>query len=668
MLPRRPGFLLFNFISCRSLPLLRRFFYSSTRKTTRLTKQECLLHLQNCKSMKELKQIQSQMLMAGLHQNRDALNKVMVFSTDPDSGNLRYAERIFNYVQEPYLFLYNLMIKAFAKKDNFRKAVLLFAKLREDGLSPDNFTYPFVLKAIGCLREVTEGRKVHGFIVKTGLEFDSYVRNSLMDMYVEMGCIETLQQLFEEMTERDVITWNVLISSYVRSGRFKNALSVFRRMSRETSARPDEATVVSTLSACVALGYLDLGKEIHGYISKELEFSTIISNALLDMYAKCGCLTLAHRIFDEMPIKNVISWTSMVSGYVNCGQLDDARNLFERIPKRDVVLWTAMINGYVQFNRFDEALALFREMQIKRVKPDRFTLVALLTGCAQLGALEQGNWIHGHIEENMIRIDAVLGTALIDMYAKCGCIEKSLEIFSSVKERDNASWTAIICGLAMNGRTSKALELFEEMKSAGAKPDDITFIGVLSACSHGGLVKEGHFYFDSMRKDHQIEPKTEHYGCLVDLFGRAGLLDEAEKLIETIPNDKIEITVPLWGALLSACRIHGNVGMGERVAKRLVEVESCNSGVHTLLANIYAAADRWEDVTKARRRMKDLGVKKVPGCSSIEINGIIVHEFLVGDTSHPEMREIYSTLTDLAKPLLVLEENVIDGEDMIPLL
>ncbi|XP_042478486.1 pentatricopeptide repeat-containing protein At1g31430-like [Macadamia integrifolia] len=661
----RSSFLLFNFISHRSLSRPHLFFSSSTRKTTRLTKQECLLYLLNCKSMKDLKQIQSQMFRAGFHQNRDALNKLMVFCTDPDSGNLQYAERIFNYILEPSLFLYNLIIKAFAKKGNFKKAVLLFSGLRENGLSPDNFTYPFVLKAIGCLREFIEGRKVHGFIVKTGLEFDSFVRNSLMDMYFELGYTETLQQLFEEMTERDVVTWNVLISGYVRSGRFENALFLFRRMNWETSDRPDQATVVSTLSACVALGYLELGKEIHGYICKELEFSTIIGNALVDMYSKCGSLSLARRIFDEMPITNVITWTSMASGYVNCGQLDDARDLFERVPTRDVVLWTAMMNGYVQFNRFDEALALFREMQIKRVKPDRFTLVALLTGCAQSGALEQGKWIHGHIEENMIRIDAVLGTALIDMYAKCGCIEKSLEIFESVKERDNASWTAIICGLAMNGLTSKALELFSEMKSAGAKPDAITFIGVLSACSHGGLVEEGRCYFDSMRKEHQMEPKTEHYGCMVDLFGRAGLLDEAEKLIETIPNDKFEITVPLWGALLSACRIHGKVGRGECVAKRLVGVESSNSGVHTLLANMYAAADRWEDVTKVRRKMKELGVKKVPGCSSIEVNGI-VHEFLVGDKSHPEMSEIYSMLTDLAKPLSGLEENVIERENMIP--
>lgn len=264
---------------------------------------------------------------------------------------------------------------------------------------------------------------------------------------------------------------------------------------------------------------LELGKEIHGYVANELGFTTVIGNALLDMYAKCGCLSVARQIFDEMHTKNVICWTSMVSGYVNCGELDEARKLFEKSPTRDIVLWTAMINGYVQFNRFDEAVALFREMQIRRVKPDKFTVVALLTGCAQLGALEQGKWIHGYIDENRISVDTVVGTSLIEMYAKCGCVEKSLDIFYELKEKDTASWTSIICALAMNGKTSKALELFLEMKQAGATPDDITFIGVLSACGHGGLVEEGRQFFNSMTKQYEIEPKLEHYGCLIDLLG-----------------------------------------------------------------------------------------------------------------------------------------------------
>ncbi|XP_075651527.1 pentatricopeptide repeat-containing protein At1g31430-like isoform X3 [Castanea sativa] len=596
MLFRHNNIGLFCFISRQFLS--KPHFFSSISSSPRLSKTSCIQYLKNCKSMTHLKQIQTQIFRVGLHQDHDTLNKLMVFCTDPSLGNLHYAEKIFNYIQNPSLFIYNVLIKAFAKKGSFKKSIWVFGQLRKHGLWPDNFTYPYVFKAIGC---------------------------------IELGKVENFKKLFDEMSERDRVSWNVLISGYVRRRRFEDAVNVFWQMQRESNEKPDEATVVSTLSACTAL--------------KNLE--------------------LARQIFDEMHTKNVICWTSMVSGYVNCGELDEARELFEKSPTRDIVLWTAMINGYVQFNCFDEAVALFREMQIRRVKPDKFTVVALLTGCAQLGALEQGKWIHGYIDENRISVDTVVGTSLIEMYAKCGCVEKSLDIFCELKEKDTASWTSIICGLAMNGKTSKALELFLEMKQAGASPDDITFIGVLSACGHGGLVKEGRQFFNSMTKQYEIEPKLEHYGCLIDLLGRAGKLDEAEKLIEEVPKENNEIVVPLYGSLLSACRIHGDVEMGERVAERLVKIESSDSSIHTLLANIYASADRWEDVTKVRRKMKDLGVKKVPGCSSIEVNGI-VHEFVVGDPSHSEMREIYSMIDRMARPLLDSEESEIEREILVP--
>ncbi|KAG7989121.1 hypothetical protein I3843_03G221400 [Carya illinoinensis] len=654
---------LFRFISRHDLSKSR--FLSTSSHGIGVTKKSCIQYLQNCKSVSLLKQILTQIFGVGLHHNKDILNKLMVFCTDPSLGNLIYAEKIFNYAQEPSLFMYNVLIKAFAKKGNFRKAIWLFGQLRNDGLWPDNFTYPFVFKAIGGLGEASEGFKIHGFVVKTGLEFDTYVGNSLIDMYAELGRIENFNQLFEEMLVRDAVSWNVMISGYVRCRRFEDAVNVFQRMRRESNVKPDEATVVSTLSACTALKILELGKEIHDYIGKELEVTIIISNALLDMYAKCGCLSVARQIFDDMPKKNVICWTSMVSGYINCGQLDEARELFERSPVRDIVLWTSMINGYVQFNCFDEAMTLFQEMQIRRVKPDKYTVVSILTGCAQVGALEQGKWIHEYIDENRIMVDAVVGTALIEMYAKCGCVEKSLELFYELKEKDTASWTSIICGLAMNGKTSKALELFSEMKKAGAKPDDITFVGVLSACSHGGLVEAGRHFFISMTKVYKIKPKLEHYGCLIDLLGRAGKLDEAEELIEKAPKENNELMLPLCGSLLSACRVYGNVEMAERTAERLVKIESSDSSIHTLLANIYASADRWEDVTKVRRKMKDLGVKKVPGCSLIEINGI-VHEFVVGDPCHPEAKDIYSVLDRLARPLLGSEESEMERENLVP--
>ncbi|KAK2452164.1 pentatricopeptide repeat-containing protein, mitochondrial [Trifolium repens] len=578
----------------------------------------CISLLKCCKSMRQLKQIQTLLFSNGLQQDRDTLNKLMAVSIQ----DFHYALRIFNHTQYPSLFIYNLIIKAFVKKGSFTRAISVFNQLREDGLWPDNYTYPYVLKAIGCMGDLAQGEKVHAFVIKTGLEFDAYVCNSMMDMYADLGRLSCLKQLFDEMHDRDNVSWNIMISGCVRCRRFQEAVEVFQRMRMESTEKPNEATVVSTLTACAALRNVEVGKEIHSYIAKELEITTIMGNALLDMYCKCGYVSVARGIFDGMTVKNVNCWTSMVTGYVNCGQLDQARDLFDKSPTRDVVLWTAMINGYVQFNCFDEAIALFGEMQARGVKPDKFIVVALLTCCAQLGTLEHGRWIHDYVRENRIVVDAVVGTSLIEMYAKCGCIEKSLEVFNGLKEKDTASWTSIICGMAMNCKTNKALELFEEMKTFGAKPDDVTFIVLLNACSHAGLVEEGRKLFHSMSCIYGIGPNLEHYGCFIDLLGRAGLLHEAEELIKKLPDPKNETTVAIYGSLLSACRTYGNTDMGERIATTLAKVKSSDSSPHSLLASIYASADRWEDASNTRSKMKDLHIKKVPASSAIEVVGI----------------------------------------------
>ncbi|XP_011629221.1 pentatricopeptide repeat-containing protein At1g31430 [Amborella trichopoda] len=631
-----------------------------SKAITRLTKQACVALLENCKSMKELKQIHCQLYRIGLDQNKDIVNKLMA----SNSRDLPYAEKIFCQIKNPHLFIYNIMVRSFAKHGNFKKIMFLYHQMREEGIFPDNFTYPFVLKAMGYLQAFVEGEKAHVSIIKRGFEFECYVRNSLVEMYSSLKCIDKARILFDETPKRDVISWNVMLSCYVKTGSFSEAANLFRLMEQD-HIEPDEATLVTVISACVYLRNLDLGKNIHSYMEhdEKLRHSISLSNALIDMYSKCGCITAARVLFDGMREKTVISWTAMIHGYVNCGDLDNARMLFDRIQERDTVLWTAMINGYARFSRFNEALELFQAMQISKLKPDKFTIVTILTVCAHLGALEQGKWIHNYIKENQVGIDAFVGTALVDMYAKCGSIEESFEAFLSIQNKDTAAWTAMICALAMHGQTSRALDLFSEMRDRGTRPDDITFIGILSACSRGGLVEEGKKLFALMEREYGIEPKVEHYGCMVDLLGRADLLVEAQALIEKMP---IASDTPLWGALLSACRIHGNVEMGEWIEKLMPEIECHNSGLHTLVANIYAAVNRWDDVNKVRREMKDLGIKKVPGCSSIEVNGV-VHEFIVGDTSHPQMRYIYSLLDAMVGSLEKKAEQRNEREDLIKL-
>ncbi|KAL8268639.1 hypothetical protein R6Q59_002437 [Mikania micrantha] len=333
--------------------------------------------------MNQLKQIQTQVFVLGLAQNVDVVQKIMAFLADPSVGNLCSAQRYFERIETPSLFAYNVMIKAYTKSGGFGKAICLFDKMRLDGIRADDYTYPFVFKSIGCLREVLIGKKIHGFVVKSGDAFDCYVCNSMIDMYGELVRNEDAHKVFDEMPKRDIVSWNVLIAGYVKCKKFEDAIGVYLQMRDDKRVKPNEATVVSTLSACIALKILELGKEIHHYIRNEIGFTTIIGNSLLDMYSKCGCLDVAREIFDGLPTKNVKCWTTMVAGYVNCGQLEDARQLFDTSPVKDIVLWTAMINGYVQFNQVDDALDLFQQMQVSKIKPDKFTVVALLTAAGK---------------------------------------------------------------------------------------------------------------------------------------------------------------------------------------------------------------------------------------------------------------------------------------------
>ncbi|RZC59478.1 hypothetical protein C5167_006784 [Papaver somniferum] len=315
--------------------------------------------------------------------------------------------------------------------------------------------------------------------------------------------------------------------------------------------------------------------------------------------------------------------------------------------QRNVVSWTAMIMGYVKQKKYSEGLALFHRMQIEGVEINEFTLVNVLSACAHLGAFEMGKWVHGYIHKNGVFLNPTLATALIDMYMKCGYVDKASQVFDKLTERSVSTWNSIIGGLAMHGYGESALERFKKMLRTGKKPDHITFIGVLSACTHSGMVEKGQEHFNSMTRDFEIEPHIKHYGCLVDLLGRAGYLEEAYEIMKNMP---IKRNGVLWGTLLNACSAHGDVELAEIAMERLIELEPFNDGNYVIMSNLYASKGQWEEVIKMRRFMKDRGILKTPGCSWIEVNNVI-HEFVVGDGRHPRSEEIYSMLDDVAEKL-----------------
>lgn len=539
------------------------------------------------------------------------------------------------------------MIKGYSRINCPNDAVSMYKEMLEKNVKPDNYTFPFLLKGYTSDVALQCGKLLHAHVCKFGFDSNLFVQNALMCMYSLSGEMDIARGVFDTSLKTDVVTWNVMISGYNKSKLFDESRKLFNAMGKK-GVLPTSVTLVSVLSACSKLKDLDTGKRAHQYIiGGKVDHSLILENTLIDMYAACGAMDVALRIFGSMKKRDFISWTAIVKGFVNSGQIDLAREYFDQMPERDSVSWTAMIDGYLRYNKFKEVLILFREMQTEKVKPDEFTMVSVLTACAQLGALEAGEWVKAYIDKNQVKNDIYVANALIDMYFKCGNAEKAVVVFEKMARRDKFSWTAMIVGFAINGQGKEALQMFYDMLRASIAPDGVTYIGVLCACTHTGMINEGRNFFSSMTLDHGIEPSVAHYGCMVDLLGRAGHLTEAHDVIKKMPMEPNSI---VWGSLLGACRVHKNVEMAELTAKQLLQLEPGNGAVYVLLCNIYAVCSKWENLREVRKMMMDRGIKKTPGCSLIEMNGT-VHEFVAGDQSHPQSKEIYSKLEEMMEDL-----------------
>eukprot|EP01018_Ginkgo_biloba_P022310 Gb_32475 [translate_table: standard] len=460
---------------------------------------------------------------------------------------------------------------------------------------------------------IKELKQLHAHIFRSGLENKIGLWTKLVSMYAMCGSMENSRRVFDRIYHRDVFLWNSMIREYARNGPCEEALALYYQMQR-AGVKPDKFTFPFVLNACAGLSSLQEGMEIHGHIVKlEFDLDVYVGAALIHMYAECRKIEYARQVFDKM-------------------------------SRRDVASWNAMIAGYVHNGHANEALVLFQEMQLEDMTPNLVTVVSVLPACAQLAALQEGMRIHDFITRSGFGSDVSVGNALIDMYAKCGSIVIARQMFDKMSKRTVVSWNTMIAGYGMHGHGEDAVALFSQMQRIGMKPNHITFIGILSACSHAGLVDKGWQYFDCMIQDYCITPRLKHYACMVDLLGRAGCLEEAENFIKRMP---IEPSADVWGALLGACRIHCNIELGERVAEHLFPLVSENDGYYVLLSNIYAAAGRWDDVTKVRAMIKDRGLKKTPGCSLIEINNKI-HAFFVGQKLHPQSENIFATLDTLA--------------------
>ncbi|XP_020244491.1 pentatricopeptide repeat-containing protein At2g22410, mitochondrial [Asparagus officinalis] len=598
---------------------------------------------QECTNFNHLKQIQAQMVLSGIFSDTFAANRLLAFCALSDSPNLPYGNLILNQIENPNVFSWNLAIRGFADSSDPKQSVYLYREMLCSNGRPDNYTFTFLFKACAKNWDMRTGVVAFGQAVELGMSSDVFVINAAIHCFASCGALDGARKLFDESCVRDLVSWNTMINAYVQRGRPREALDIFHRMMVE-KVRADEVTMIGIIACCTQLQDLDLGRRIHRYIQdKDIKGTVPLTNALMDMYVKCGSLQPAQALFDGMSQRTVVSWTTMIMGYAKFGLLKDARRVFDEMPQRDVVPWNALMAGYVQCRRGKEAFSLFQEMQGSLIKPNEVTMISILSACSQLGALEMGMWIHRYIEKQKFQLDITLGTALVDMYAKCGNIKESLRIFNEMTERNTLTWTSIICGLSGHGHGKDAIKHFKRMIEIGLEPDEVTFLGVLSACCHAGLVDDGRVFFSQMSSKYRLQPKQKHYSCMVDLFGRAGLLQEAEELISSMPMEPDSV---VWGALFFACRIHGNVALGERAALKLIELDPKDSGIYVLLANMYTEANMRDEADKVRMRMKEMGMEKTPGCSSIEVNGV-VYEFMARDKSHSEHKEIYGCLMQM---------------------
>ncbi|XP_021770005.1 pentatricopeptide repeat-containing protein At5g48910-like [Chenopodium quinoa] len=542
---------------------------------------------------------------------------------------------------------------------------------------PTNLTLspPPNFPEISNCKAIKHFKQIHAKLIKTSQIHDPLISAELLRCSAfALKNLDYARLLFYRMNHPNPFSYNTIIRAIVDlQDNPIEALSIFTLMLRDDSLSPNKFTFPSVLKACGKLRNLIVGKQVHAQLIKlGLEDDEFVVSNLLRMYVMCGIMDDAQLLFfnrgllDDYSVNSnkfldnngvskrrqegdVVLWNVMVDGYIKLGDMEAARQLFDKMPRRSVVSWNGMIAGYAQRGWFRDAIGVFREMQMvdENVKPNYVTLVSILPAISHLGALELGKWIHLYAERSGFEIGDVLGSALIDMYSKCGSVDKALQVFESLPKKSTITWNAVINGLAIHGRATESIHYFSMMLGMGIKPSDVTYIGVLTACSHGGKVNEGKMFFDHMIRVAGFKPRIEHYGCMVDLLGRNGLLKEAENFICDMP---MKPDAVIWKALLGACKMHGDIEMGRRVAKHLMEIAPDDSGSYVALSNMYASLGDWDGVAHVRLLMKDRDVRKDPGCSWIELDGVI-HEFLVEDDSHPCAKEIHLMLEEISNKL-----------------
>ncbi|KAK9078359.1 hypothetical protein SSX86_002416 [Deinandra increscens subsp. villosa] len=578
--------------------------------------------------------------------------------------------------------VWNSMLRANVTNGYSREALGVYSRMRDFGVSPDEFTFPLIVRACAMIGDRNLCFLVHCHVLIAGFEGNIHVANELLAAYGKLEEMGVARQVFDEMSVRNYISWNTmvsgfafncdcdraletfktmeldgwepnsvtwtsLLSSFSRCGHYWETLRLYNVMrSKGVKVKPTAESLAVVVSACNDPDLLNKVEEIHGYVATAgFEDYLFVKNSLLCAYGRYGVLEAAKKLFSEIQNKSLVSWNALISSYAQVGLCDEAFSTFLNLKNSgnnlvpNVISWSAVISGFASNGRPDESLKLFRKMQLAKVSPNVITISTVLSVCADLSTSVFGKEIHAYIIRNLMNANLLVVNGLINMYAKCGSLKEGYITFNSIKVKDLCSWNTMIKGYGMHGFGKNALKIFKQMISEGYTPDGVTFVSLLSACSHAGLVNEGRKIFNQMKPEFGIEPGLEHYSCMVDLLGRAGLFQEASEVAKKMP---LEPNVCVWGALLNSSRMHKNTNCvtswDESSGSKILELSS-ETGNYMLLSNIYAQSGRWEDSAKVRMSARARGLTKTPGQSWIELNKR-VHMFTAGEFVESEIEEV----------------------------
>ncbi|WVY96481.1 hypothetical protein V8G54_028632 [Vigna mungo] len=622
----------------------------------------------------------------------DIVATTTLLSAYSAAGNIKLAHQLFNATPLTIrdTVSYNAMITAFSHSHDGHAALQLFIQMKRLGFVPDPFSFSSVIGALSLIAdEERHCQQFHCEVLKRGLLSGPSVLNALMSCYVccassplvdtcllmaaarklfdeaprglrdepswttiiagyvRNGDLVAARELLDGMTDHIAVAWNAMISGYVHRGYYEAAFDLLRKM-HSLGIQLDEYTYTSVISAASNAGLFYIGRQVHAYVLRTVlqpsqHFNLSVNNVLITFYTRFGKLAEAKQVFDRMPVKDLVSWNAILSGYVNARCIEEANSIFREMPERSLLTWTVMISGLAQNGFGEDGLKLFNQMKLGGLEPCDYAYAGAVASCSVLGSLDNGQQLHSQIIRLGHDSSLSVGNALITMYARCGLVEAADTVFVTMPYVDSVSWNAMIAALAQHGHGVKAIQLYEQMLREDILPDRITFLTILSACSHAGLVKEGRHYFDTMRAHYGITPEEDHYSRLIDLLCRAGMFSEAKNVTESMP---FEPSAQIWEALLSGCRIHGNTELGIQAAEKLLKLMPQQDGTYISLSNMYATLGQWDEVARVRKLMRERGVKKEPGCSWIEVENM-VHVFLVDDAVHPEVHAVYKYLEHL---------------------